>query len=329
MKRAQIYVFLICCWILTLTACRDFNEAETGKGTEETAWAEGTEGFPEASGHENPESSESSGEDMIYEEDAPKEMQKKVFLEEETIFDGVLPVMGMLSLYKNEGDTGVGRTIYDRSAAEKILADILETGAERAEDWTPEMAAFPIYEIAVFGGDGRLKHAAWCNGYWFSPNGVPYKFDYDFEALIDGYDWAEQRTSDRTGALLTWEWFNREGWFPCTLWPAAELPEPQEGLTVRTVSMKDNILTVEIANSGMEDWLYGELFVLDVLLDGIWYGVPPLPDAWGFDDYGLGLGAGESVIREYDFTMYFGVLPEGEYRLRISDDRLAVEFSVE
>ena len=343
------YMFLLLCCIQAVAACGDSRGVKNGKIEEESfaenvtgdydkmipdegidaKRTEGVCGVSEQENAEHPGKTDSSGENESEEENLPEEEKKKVFPEEDTIFDNALPVNGMFSIFKEEEESGISRTTYNKVMAEKILTDILEVSAERAEDWTPESAVWPIYSITVWGGEGRPVQAAWCNGYWFSPNGVPYKFEYDFEALIAGYDWDEQRTLDMTDTRLVWEWFSRDGWYPYILWPAEEPAVLQEGISVKVISMEDNILTVEITNSGSESWIYGEMFDLDLLLDGIWYDMLPLSNAWGFDDYGIGLGAGESVKKAYDFTMYYGVIPEGKYRLCISDKKLVVEFAVE
>ncbi|HBA49145.1 MAG TPA: hypothetical protein DCZ91_15380 [Lachnospiraceae bacterium] len=342
------YLLVLFCCVQALSACgnsREVNNWDISEDSQEESAPEsgGTEipdeageGTDEVAGASEQESTEHlderiPSEESVPEEEPQEEEKKKVFAEEDTIFDNALPVNGEFTIFKNDGESRLSRSTYNKPMAEKILKDILEAGAEgakRAEDWTPDMAAGPIYSIMVWGGEGWLERAAWCNGYWFSPNGVPYKFDYDFEAVIDGYDWDEQGASSRADGRLVWEWFNREGWFPQTLWPRGEWPEPPEGLTAEAISMEDNILTVKITNSGEESWDYGMSFTLDMLLDGIWYGMLPIPRPWGFDDYWLWLGAGESVEREYGFTMYYGVLPEGKYRIIIAE-KLPVEFTVE
>jgi hypothetical protein len=76
---------------------------------------------------------------------------------------------------------------------------------------------------------------------------------------------------------------------------------------------KDTV-KVNIENNSGRDWMYGEHYGVQLLLDGVWYDVPPMPGHWGFTDIGLIVRAGERHNMTYHLTMY-GELPAGTYRL--------------
>ncbi len=92
------------------------------------------------------------------------------------------------------------------------------------------------------------------------------------------------------------------------------------------VSRENDAITVAFENQGDAQWTYGKYFSLHVLLDGIWYVVPPIPDSiWGFPDIACILPAHTAQQETYSLTMY-GSLPDGTYRLVA--ENLAVELTL-
>ena len=72
---------------------------------------------------------------------------------------------------------------------------------------------------------------------------------------------------------------------------------------------------------------YGHAFGLDVLLDGVWYDVPPMDGALAFTEELLWVNPGETA-RENCWIEAYGELPSGTYRVVMSSG-LTAEFSVD
>ena len=64
------------------------------------------------------------------------------------------------------------------------------------------------------------------------------------------------------------------------LTPAAEL-EPPDGVTMTLESWDKDTVKVNIENHRGTDWMYGEHYSLQLLLDGVWYEIPTMPGTLG------------------------------------------------
>lgn len=98
-------------------------------------------------------------------------------------------------------------------------------------------------------------------------------------------------------------------------------------------------LTVTIDNRSNKRLLYGQYFSVEKKIDGYWYEVPILEDAYSFIDRGHNVKAQKSVEWEVDWEGYYGILDSGEYRIlkefSLSENtdeetyHLAAEFTVQ
>lgn len=247
--------------------------------------------------------------------------------ESNTLVSNASPETSALALYVYDGKKVTRGFIYDTATKKTILNGISAVGAKKVEDWTPDKVTFPVYGLEISGKDGQEIQAVWSDGYWIAQDGSVYRFAYDFGALEQGYPWTDKDDWNTTSVLPCARYLCQEGdkWNTKMLSPSAELSAPGN-ITAQLAGQTAESLTIKFTNHDSEEWWYGEYFMVQVLLDGIWYDVPTVPGAWAFNDIAMLLPAGETQEKTYQLMMY-GNLPAGNYRLVIKE-RLAVPFEV-
>ncbi len=244
-----------------------------------------------------------------------------------TLLENASPDTSALALYCYDGSITTCSYLYDSTEVQKALQSLSAVDAKKSGNFTPSQAAAPVYAISIGGKDGNDIQAAWSNGYWIAQNGVSYRFDYDFKALASEYSWSDPQTWTSTAILPCARHLRQDssGWYAPFLTPAEPL-DPPENISASMVSRENDAITVAFENQGDAQWTYGKYFSLHVLLDGIWYVVPPIPDSiWGFPDIACILPAHTAQQETYSLTMY-GSLPDGTYRLVA--ENLAVELTL-
>ena len=233
------------------------------------------------------------------------------------------PETSALMLYHYDGERGSRSLLFDTDTIKTLLGELDGVKATEAKNWSFKDIAPPIYGLEINATDGMGIFAAWSNGYWITQDGKAYSFKFDFEKLTEKYSW-----SDSLSALpftifpcarrLTQD---ESGWNSTLLTPAKTL-YPPNSIDMTLKSWNKNTIEVSITNNRGEDWMYGEYFSLQVLLDGAWYEMPTTSGHWAFNDIGWIIGAGETQSKTYNLDMY-GDLPEGTYRVVVFD--LSVE----
>ena len=190
-----------------------------------------------------------------------------------------------------------------------------ERSKSAVSNWSLDEITLPIYGLSIGGEDGFSIYAAWSNGYWITQNGEAYSFEYDFEKLENDYSWSGTRSFSGITVMPCAYFLTRDnnGWNSDLLTPSEEMNSP-DGVTMTLVSWSGNTVNVSIANDSGEDWSFGEDFIIQVSINGIWYSIPTIPGNWGFTSIGLVVQDGKQKNKTYYLTMY-GELPAGVYRL--------------
>lgn len=235
------------------------------------------------------------------------------------------PDTSALSLYVYDGDTVTCRLLFDTNAEKAILKDFQNAKAAPA-DLDVTALTPPFYGLEIGGADGRSVYGLWSDGYFLTGSGSAYKFDYDFETLLERYDWDEPDTYQSLTVMPCASHVAKteDGWNPSFLTPSSSLKQP-EGISMELVSLEDGKIRVRFANQSGQEWTYGYYYSLQVLLDGAWYQVPP-QEEYGVIDLACILPDGESREETYNLS-FFGQLPPGTYRLVA--EQLTAEFTVE
>ena len=238
------------------------------------------------------------------------------------------PETSAMHLYSFDKDGSTVGTTFDQTDEHTILKQLSAVDATPVTGWTADKVKLPVYGIEIGSKDGWGILAAWSNGYLILRDGSVYEFDFDFSTLEKDYEWEPWNHSITSlsampcGRLLS---EGPDGWIAEHLSPADALTPP-EGITIDLNEQASEKVTVKLTNHGDTEWMYGEYFSLQVLLDGVWYNVPVLDDKnYGFTDIGYILPAGKTQVESYPLGSY-GTLPEGTYRLVMYG--LSVEFSL-
>jgi len=212
----------------------------------------------------------------------------------------------------HDGETVTGKVAFQ--GVQHILGELSNTPAARVTGWTLDDITLPIYGIEMGTSCGRGIRAAWSNGFWVTQTGDVYRFDFDFEDFIQRQTW-ELPSSNRYFAWFPNAIFltrDENAWRDTLLTPAASL-SPPESIEMTFVSNTNEDITFTLTNNNNIQWVSGMQYRIDVLLDGIWYPIPPAEN-WMVIGIGLVLEAGETRTETYNWGMY-GELPSGTYRL--------------
>lgn len=245
-----------------------------------------------------------------------------------SIWKDASPGSSLLVLYRFDEEGGRGRDLSDQGKEGKVLKELSAVEAVPVTDWTADKIKFPVYGVEIGSKDGMGILAAWSDGYLILRDGSVYRYDFDFAALEEEYDWDYHRgvgslSAMPCGRLLS---VGSDGWIAGHLKPAEELTPP-EGIIM---TLKEHIgrkITVTLTNNGNSEWIYGEFFSLQVQLDGVWYNVPVTDDEnYIFHSIGYMLPAGESREESYSLGSY-GNLPVGTYRFVMQG--MNVEFAID
>ena len=243
------------------------------------------------------------------------------------LWDEASPETSAMFLYSFDKDGGSAHITFDQTDEHAILDRLSAAKATPVTDWTPAKVSLPVYGIKIGSKDGWGVLAAWSNGYLILRDGSVYAFDFDFSSLEKNFAWEFSRSIDSLSAMPCGRLLSegKDGWIPEHLSPAKN-PSVPEGISMTLKEQSADKITVELTNSGNTEWMYGEYFSLQVLLNGTWYDVPVLDDKnYGFTDIGIILPAGKTQEESYSLGSY-GILPAGTYRLVV--EGMSVEFSI-
>ena len=225
-----------------------------------------------------------------------------------------------------DGEVTTYWNLYDDVQEWALISALSAVPAEPAPDWTPALAAPPVYTLSLGGTEGPVR-IAWSNGYWVTEEGTACHFDFDFASLPGAFDWQEDGSYPSTaympcGRLLA---LQGDAWRPDML-PTAEPLVPTEGITLTVTGYDSGLLHIRLHNALEADQCYGEAFTLQVLLNGSWRDVPVQSDRW-FHSIAYPLPAGETAEVVFD-TAHYGDLPAGHYRVVLSGVDIAGEFDI-
>ena len=233
------------------------------------------------------------------------------------------PGTSALTLYRFDGKTTQWKTIYNGKTITSVLNELDSVSAKQSENWSLQDIELPVYGLWIGANDGFSIYVAWSNGYWISQDGTVYSFDYDFEKLEKDFPWTDEEeynsfTLFPNARILSQD---ENGWNKRMLTPAEELRKP-EGISLTLEAWGENTVDVQWINTGANEWMFGEPFSLQVLLEGEWYEIPTISGDWAFTAIGIILKSEEVLSKTYNLMSY-GDLPSGTYRL--VTEGLAVE----
>ncbi|MDR2957809.1 MAG: hypothetical protein LBU61_06520 [Coriobacteriales bacterium] len=244
-----------------------------------------------------------------------------------TLLQDASPSTSALTLYVYDGEKTWVAICYDDVVVNEILDNLNSVIAIEAPGWSLKDITLPLYGLEIGRADGWSIQAAWSNGYWIAQDGKAYNFDFDFRHLRTDYTWSN--ASEYLGinnmpcaSLLTKD---TNGWNRSYMTPA-HIIAPAENISVAIKTWGQSRLDLQITNTGLAEWSFGEVYELQVYLDNMWYVVPKIPGNWAFNLPLYTLPAAHSLDKAYDLGWY-GNLPVGTYRLVV--ENTWVDFRIE
>jgi len=232
------------------------------------------------------------------------------------LMSGASPNTSALTLYNYNGETTTCSHVYDSKTIQGILEELDIAKITEAKSWSLEDITLPIYGFEIGSTDGTSIFAAWSNGYWISQDGVVYDFDFDFEKLEQNNPWTDE-TDYSSFTVFPCAYFlsqDENGWNNMLLQPVTENLAPPNGVDIALEAWGSETVSVTITNNSGSEWLYGEDYSLQVLLDGAWRDIPTTSGNWALNGIGLIIQNGEEHKKTYYIDKY-GILPTGIYRL--------------
>ena len=241
----------------------------------------------------------------------------------------------MLLTVSDKSGTRQYQLSYD--SAEREILDKLSSVSAKPIEWTPDELEYPVYSLETGSKDRTWFNVGWNGGVLLTSDGSAYSFDFEFDKLIDGYNWSEKEQYDFPTSSCQRLLCERDGkWYVENMIKPEKISylrtySPVDGvsLEITEITPKDDSYTISavIRNNSGEEFFFGKYYRLEVKLDGEWYYAPTLPDRPLFvENIGLVLDDGGSMDMSYSLWNW-GKLPAGSYRLVVYG--MTAEFTIE
>ena len=233
------------------------------------------------------------------------------------LMEGASPQTSAITLYRFNGTTIYCADIFDSELTQQVIDELSSVKATEVSNWSLNDTTLPVFGISMGTTSGNLISAAWSNGYWITQSGDVYKFNFDFNKLLQDHDWESRAVFQSISSFPNAHLFTRDenGW-NSTFLTAAREPDPPEGISMILNSWDEDQVSVYISNNTDAEWMYGQHYSLHVLIDDDWYDVPLIPGGGAFTDIGLIVPANDVQTQIYNlFYTYGDDLPAGTYRL--------------
>lgn len=211
-----------------------------------------------------------------------------------------------------------GETLLEQFCCSKEDLEALSLsqvqGYAVGETWDVPEDPWPIYGLRVSGPEKDYE-AAFCGGTWLDSEGyLLQEADVDFPALWERFARSPQPRTGPQPAV-------RELALCSGQWDSRFLREAEEAASLvpmtLTVSGGGIGWTIENRTAQTIETGNGSTAVLQVLLDGVWYGVPTLSGAhYAWTAEACSTPPGETFSGVF-WQAPYGPLPSGDYRLAL------------
>lgn len=220
------------------------------------------------------------------------------------------PSGSALTMFKYDGSECRMSVLFSQEQEQQLLNALnsLPAKATAAGELSGD-----IYAFSIGTGEGDVS-GLWQDGVWITPDGARYAVKADIAALTEGLDWEDSSVIPLYALPNIRYLALKDGkWDTACLEKAKEPAKSPLTLTIKDIA--DGTVQAEIANTTDVEDAYGLAFTLEACIDGEWYGIPP-ENVMSFISIARIVPAGETVEETYDFSGFYGELPEGLYRLR-------------
>lgn len=246
------------------------------------------------------------------------------------IFNGMtLDDSALIFCSEEEGTSYQVSVMYQHDDLKSEFLKALSTvKAEEAENWSFDDLTYPIYGFSLMNAERFTTSFAWSNGFLFTQDGKKYKFDYNFEEILTGYPFDESWENGNPAQFpCARQYMLQDGVWNTDFMGVGQEPENKYDVDYEVTGIDGDKLTVRFTNHMDENYFFGEYYMLQVLVGGTWYSVPPAEDMM-FHDLGYELAPDQS----YDMTYWigpYGDLPAGHYRVLNSIGTPTCDFAAE
>lgn len=230
---------------------------------------------------------------------------------DETIAIPKTPSSASFVLTRWDGETLLGQFCYTPEDIDALAQALPEVRGSVPEAWTVPEEPWPIYGLRI-GGTEQDYEAAYCDGVFLDSQGRVLRAEVDFGALWERF--ADEPKEfylpcRRELALSGGVWDSR-------FLTASGAEEPLPDVPMELAVNGETVFWTVTNYSGQAlSHSNGGGAGLEVLLDGVWYGVPTVSGAhYAVTAEGHTLPDGES----YSYTLWrekYGDLPDGTYRV--------------
>ena len=221
----------------------------------------------------------------------------------------------IITLWYWDGETCQSQNISQPQKGE--ILEAISAASGRGEEGLVFPEDGPLWGISLFRTETDFE-AAWRDGVWSDSEGRVLRVDLDFQTFWD----------TGNGFVTPWKVRGFPMFFPNQrnlaladgTWNPAYLSRCWEdvtpaGLALSAVETGDGGLTCTLTNGTGEELFFGEIYQLQVELDGAWY-IVPYGDTghYGFNTIGLTLAPGEDYAFQLRLDPWLP-LPDGSYRI--------------
>ena len=218
---------------------------------------------------------------------------------------------GAVTLFYFDGETTYHKDAFDSAEGKKIVDSINELKARAVDPSKAKEITIPCYGISAYNTSGYEVRLTYGNGYWLMQDGSVYKVKYDFASV---YNSAPSGNPDTSRGGIG---------FPNSAWlgpydvrfyrKESDMPGEKDGMSLSFVDLKDKTATVRFTNNSEYEYVYGEGYSLQKLIDGEWYTLSTKENIY-FNALGYHVEPGASCDMDCDLAPY-GELDKGRYRI--------------
>jgi len=242
------------------------------------------------------------------------------------LMPGVSPENSALGLYIYDGETITRQHLFETEAGRAEAIEPFRTAKVKPAAVDMTTLRPPFYGLEMGGSDGWSVYGLWSDGYFIMGDGTAYEFDYDFEAFRQRYAFGEPDEFQTLTVMPCASHVakSENGWNKAFL-TEAEDPKAMADVTARLTGQTSELITAEFLNERITEWYYDYGYSVQVLLNDVWYTIPPERLVPIIEALRI-LPAGGSSEEAFSLAPY-GKLPAGLYRVFCNG--LTVEFSIE
>ena len=236
------------------------------------------------------------------------------------------PETSCIILYRFDGEKTTRRFVFDKEWEHKVIDEVNDLKLTAAAQDELLKWSEPCYGISISGAENGEIWLTYADGLWLTKDGSLYRGKYALEKCFEeaaGFDNNEEESYDSGIRMPNAAILSKYSMKYCCK-AKSEVYAEKNGVSLRAVSVDEDMATLEYHNGSGVDFTFGEVFTLQKYFDD-WYDLPVAVSNYLFNLplYILSPGA-DAQIKCY--IGLYGKLDAGHYRI-VKDDMCA-EFDI-